>query len=149
MRVYYPPQFSDWGTTPRVFLAGTIDMGNSHDWQSDVIRALEGEALRIFNPRREFWNNPTPEMMQEQVEWELEHIEVVDHVVMNFAPDSQSPITLLELGLIAGSDPDKLIVCCPPVFWRYDNVRITCERYGIEMVHDVQSMIELLKERLV
>lgn len=60
MQVIYPPQkiaLSDIN----IFLAGTIDMGNSIDWQQAVIDDLEAnfaqKAIHIFNPRRKNWNN--------------------------------------------------------------------------------------------
>lgn len=41
----------------RVFLAGTIDMGNSENWQEEVIKLFNGPLLKemgftIYNPRR-------------------------------------------------------------------------------------------------
>nr|WP_205942995.1 nucleoside 2-deoxyribosyltransferase domain-containing protein [Pedobacter frigidisoli] len=42
-----------------IFLAGTIDMGNSIDWQQQVVEELMAEqalsGLNIFNPRRKDW----------------------------------------------------------------------------------------------
>ena len=59
---------------------------------------------------------------------------------------SQSPITLLELGLYAGSD--KLRVICTEEFYRYDNVRITCARYGVPLFATLQEAIEdIVKSR--
>ena len=45
-----------------VFLAGTIDNGDSLNWQDKVIMELInlGIECEVFNPRREHWNpNPT------------------------------------------------------------------------------------------
>ena len=47
----------------------------------------------------------------QQVNWELDALEVADWIVVYFDPDTQSPISMLELGLHAKSD--KVIVCCP------------------------------------
>ena len=60
----------------------------------------------------------------------------------NFLPGSQSPITLLELGLFAGSR--KLRVICPVSFYRYDNVRITCQRYAVPMYETLKEAVESL-----
>ena len=60
----------------------------------------------------------------------------------NFLPGSQSPITLLELGLFAGSR--KLRVICPASFYRYDNVRITCQRYAVPMYETLKEAVESL-----
>lgn len=40
MEIVKPPHRVPWGEKPSVFLAGTIDNGNSVDWQSQVERAL-------------------------------------------------------------------------------------------------------------
>ena len=61
-------------------------------------------------------------------------------IIMNILASSKSPITLLEMGLHMRSG--KLHVICEPGFYRYDNVRITCNRYGVPLYH---SMDEFLK----
>jgi hypothetical protein len=65
---------------------------------------------------------------------------------MFFAPDTEAPITLLELGLFARSG--KLIVCCPAGFWRRGNVEVVCVRYGIPLVDRLTALIELVRLRL-
>ena len=126
----------------KVFLAGTIDMGKSIDWQAQVKASFASKAGKylLYNPRQEHWDATKAGEMDYQVNWELEHLEQSDIVIMNFLPDSQSPITLLELGLFAHSN--KLYVCCPKKFYRYDNVRITCERYRIPLYEDFSSMLK-------
>ena len=43
----------------RIFLAGTIDNGDSTDWQQGLINTINGVELRrptsIYNPRRKEW----------------------------------------------------------------------------------------------
>lgn len=112
----------------RIFLAGTIDMGKSIDWQKatcDWFRARPQGKMSDF---------------EHQVNWELEHLEKADLIIMNILASSKSPITLLEMGLHMRSG--KLHVICEPGFYRYDNVRITCNRYGVPLYH---SMDEFLK----
>jgi hypothetical protein len=60
---------------------------------------------------------------------------------MNFLPNSQSPITLLELGLKA--DSGKLMVICPDEFWRSGNVQIVCNKFNIPLFKSIEE-IELL-----
>jgi hypothetical protein len=50
---------------------------------------------------------------------------------MNILGNSKSPISLMEIGLFAKEH--KLIVFCNPNFYRYDNVRIVCERYKVPL----------------
>lgn len=125
-----------------VFLAGTIDMGNSVDWQAradSLFAALPSGRFMLFNPRQEHWDAAKPGEMDYQVNWELEHLEQADWIIMNFLPGSQSPITLLELGLHARGG--RLLVICPPEFYRYDNVRITCAKYGVPMFATLEDAV--------
>ena len=39
-----------------IFLGGTIDMGNSEDWQAKVTNELKNERVILLNPRRDDWN---------------------------------------------------------------------------------------------
>lgn len=131
-------------TSPAVFLAGTIDMGNSIDWQSVIISRLEKMPGTIFNPRRPDWDSSweqkiTNPEFKKQVDWELDMLAAADIIIMNFLPDSKSPITLLELGLF--HDNDRIYVCCPDEFWRSGNIHIVCDRYSIPCF---KTMDELL-----
>lgn len=126
----------------KIFLAGTIDRGNSIDWQAqvqDMFTARHGRYV-LFNPRQQEWHPEKAGEMDYQVNWELEHLEKADWILMNFLPESKSPITLLELGLHARSG--KLLVICPEKFYRYDNVRITCQNYNILMFNSIEDAIE-------
>ena len=138
---YEPSGLRGWTT---VFLAGTIDNGNSEDWQQTVAGKLAGRDRNylLYNPRQDDWHPEREGEMEYQVNWELEHMEKADHILVVFLPGSQSPITLLELGLHARSG--KLLVVCTPGFYRYDNVRITCERYGIPIFESLEEAIEAL-----
>ena len=127
----------------RIFLAGTIDMGKSIDWQKttcDWFRARPQGKYILYNPRRDKGLSGEMSDFEHQVNWELEHLEKADLIIMNILASSKSPITLLEMGLHMRSG--KLHVICEPGFYRYDNVRITCNRYGVPLYH---SMDEFLK----
>lgn len=119
---------------PTIFLAGSIEMGVAEDWQSTIEKHLNKEPVTIFNPRRESWDSSWTQDIKnaqfyQQVSWELNALEKSDIIFMYFAPDTKSPISLLELGLFAHSG--KMIVCCPEGFWRKGNVDIVCDRYDI------------------
>lgn len=125
-----PPTLSQ----PSIFLAGSIEMGRAELWQDAVAAALRDEPLSILNPRRDDWDasweqsSANPQFVA-QVTWELDAQERADLIAMYFAPETYAPITLLELGLFAASG--KLLVCCPPGYWRKGNVDVVCARYGI------------------
>ena len=125
-----------------VFLAGTIDNGDSLNWQDKVIIELInlGVSCEVYNPRLEHWNpNPTKEELEKQIEWEQDHLDSADVIAMVLLDDSKSPISLLELGLYANTK--KLIVFCTPNFYRFDNIRMTCKEYNIELVQDLNPLI--------
>jgi hypothetical protein len=134
-----------------LFLAGSIEMGQAEPWQAEVERALAEEEVVILNPRRDQWDatweqsihNP---LFRDQVEWELSGQELATVIAMYFAPATQAPITLLELGLFARSG--KLVVCCPAGFWRRGNVEVVCARYAIPLVEDLSALIDRVRPRL-
>ena len=132
-----------------IFLAGTIDNGNSKNWQTELIKDLEkidnklNYELTVYNPRRSNWDpNATKQLLEEQIRWEQDKLDIADLIVMNLADDSKSPISLLELGLYAKSE--KIIVFCSKNFYRYDNVRLTCEKYNIPLFDNLTAL-ELIK----
>jgi hypothetical protein len=152
--VKYPPCFFKKPAhleQPSIFLAGTIEMGNSDDWQQIAIDRLMVNASVIYNPRRSDWDASwtqeidSPEF-NSQVNWELDHINSSDIVVMYFAPGTKSPITLLELGIIAASNPGKLHVCCPEGYWRKGNVDIVCNRYGVRTYESLDVLLDYISE---
>ena len=131
-----------------IFLAGSIDMGQAKNWNSDIIKKLEDSDIiksdiKVYNPRRVSWDSSwtqeqsNPEFNY-QVNWELSNIEESDIIFFNILPDSKSPITLMELGLCAGKEK-KSIVCCPDGFYRKGNVDVICTRYGIQQYQDIDS----------
>jgi hypothetical protein len=144
-RILTPP--SPLADVPRgrsVFLAGSIEMGRAENWQSAVALALADQDIFVLNPRREDWDASWRQSMDEprfveQVEWELAAQERAAVIAMYFAPSTQAPISLLELGLAARSG--KLLVCCPEGYWRKGNVDLVCRRYGVPIVKDLTTLI--------
>ena len=136
---------------PSVFLAGSIEMGRAAPWQTEVEHALALESLVILNPRRDEWDATWEQSIQnpnfrQQVEWELAAQEQADLVAFYFAPDTKSPITLLELGLMARSG--KAIVCCPDGYWRRGNIEVVCARFEIPLLDHLNTLIELVRRKL-
>lgn len=136
---------------PRVFLGGSIDMGSAPDWQADMIKALAAQRVVILNPRRADWNKAwRPDAddphFREQVQWELGALDSADIIVLYLSPGSQSPVSLLEMGLHARSG--KLIVYCPNGYWRKGNVDITAAKYDVEQVSSIDSLVAATKARI-
>lgn len=142
-RVLKPPAPLPAELGRSLFLAGSIEMGRAADWQQQVAQALAHRELTILNPRRDAWDASwaqdlaNPQFVA-QVEWELEAQERADRILMYFAPDTQAPITLLELGLFGRSG--KLVVCCPHGYWRKGNVDVVCARYGVPQLPTLDQL---------
>jgi len=127
---------------PVIFLAGSIDLGKSEDWQKKVVESLQDLRCVVLNPRRKAWDSSWKQEIgndkfREQVEWELKGLEQADLIALNFTEDSKAPISLLELGLHAAEN--KMIVCCPDGYWRKGNVEIVCAKFGIELLNDFKD----------
>lgn len=119
-----------------VFLAGSIEMDKAVNWQNELATELvKIPKLTILNPRRTFWDDSWEQKIdnpqfKEQVDWELHGIENADVVIFYFDPNTKSPITLLELGMVSQmiSLEKKMIICCPEGFYRKGNVDIVVDR---------------------
>lgn len=139
------------GVIPKsMFLAGSIEMGNAEDWQTRFTEALKYQCKvnTVLNPRRDDWDSSWEQhkgnaQFHEQVSWEMTALDVAEYIFMYFDPNTKSPISLLELGMY--SHTGKLIVCCPPKFWRKGNVDIVCERFGIRQTYDMETTIRWLR----
>ena len=128
-----------------IFLAGTIDNGDSENWQEQVIEKFKfNSKIKFYNPRRKQWD-PCPDNseLEYQIKWEQKYLDKSDLIIMAISDDSKSPISLLELGLYAKDQ--KMIVFCNENFYRYTNVKLTCEKYNIPLynnsVNDITNFI--------
>lgn len=154
MRVIYPTNLIDVQGI-KIFLAGTIDMGNSIDWQQKIIDDFQDlykeREIVILNPRRDNWDSSWIQSIEnkqfnDQVNWELDALEKSDFIIMFFDKNSKSPISLLELGLFA--DSGKMLVCCEEGFWRKGNIDIVCKRKGIPTFKTLDDLIKALKIKI-
>lgn len=150
-KTYYPPDNISYRNKnfKSIFLAGSIDNGESEDWQQKTIDKLKNNEsfYYIFNPRRKDWDSTwvsdfTDPNFYQQVNWELNALDNADIIIMYFSPGSKSPISLFELGLYATSG--KIRVICPDGFWRKGNVDIVCNKYNIPMYRDIDDLIREL-----
>lgn len=136
------------GVVPlNLFLGGTIDNGESVDWQKAIIEELNEHdtvhPIMIYNPRRDEWDaSADSNELDKQIQWELYHLERADLIVMNILPTSKSPISLLELGLYARQH--KLIVFCNPKFYRFNNVKQVCKMYDVPL-HETNDILVIRK----
>ena len=137
--------------SPAIFLAGSIEMDRAQPWQDAIARRWTDRAVTLLNPRRDTWDaswvqsydNP---VFRGQVEWELDGLDRADWVMMYFDPATRSPISLLELGLLA--DSGRLLVACPEGFWRRGNVEVVCRRHQLPFLPDLDALIDAVEARL-
>jgi hypothetical protein len=144
MKIFKAPQPIEANGQKSIFLAGSIDMGNAANWQHTVTTFFANKPCNIFNPRRDDWDSSweqksSNKKFNEQVNWELHAMEQADLIIMNFLPQSQSPITLLEFGLFAKEK--KLMVCCPDEFWRSGNIQVVCEKFSIPLFKTMEELL--------
>ena len=136
---------------PSVFLAGSIEMGKADDWQTKLANEFSSWDVVFLNPRRSTWDSSWEQRQSAinfnyQVNWEMNHLEAADIIFMYFAPDTKSPISLLELGAYGASG--KMIVCCPDEFWRKGNVEVFCTRNNIPLFRTMEDATGALKTKL-
>lgn len=145
-----PRAFKDAGA-PKLFLAGSIEMGSATDWRATVVEALASDDITFLDPWRDDWDASWKqeigdEQFRTQVEWELDALEAADAILMCFEPGTFAPISLLEFGLFAGLG--NMVVCCPEGFWRKGNVDIVCKRYGIPITESLEEAVWALQAML-
>lgn len=131
-----------------VFLAGSIEMGTAKNWQLDMEKELSSFDVVVFNPRRDDWDSgwfqeQKNDQFNHQVNWELNNIEEAKIIFFYFAPETKSPITLLELGL--SINKPRVVVCCPDGFWRKGNIDIVCARHSVPVYNNLDEAIGALK----
>ncbi|KAL8372284.1 hypothetical protein RB595_001868 [Gaeumannomyces hyphopodioides] len=154
-----------------VFLAGVTSPPDA-DWRIEIIDALSHlRHVTIADPLRPDWDatwveDPSFAPFADQVRWELELQERADVLVVHFGGrlDAASfegrldggaalgelpkaPISLLELGLRAGSGR-RCMVVCNDGYWKRGNVLLVCERYGIEVFPSIGKLSKALEAEL-
>lgn len=128
-------------------------MGTAVNWQSRVESDLSDLDIDILNPRRDDWDSSWKQEIgndkfREQVEWELYGLRNCSNVLFYFAPDTKSPITLLELGMCLGLGKPCIVVC-PDGFWRKGNVDIICKKFNIAVQTDMALVLGRMKKILM
>jgi len=147
------PYNTNFESFTKIFVAGSIEMGKAEPWQERLAKDLQDEKVILFNPRRDDWDSswvqdPTEgTQFHEQVSWELKHIKNADLVVFYFDPNTQSPITLMELGLCVGMGKN-FVVCCPDGYFRKGNVVITSRMGLSEPVNTYEEFLEAIKTKI-
>lgn len=139
-----PTHYTNWyKTVHSVFLAGAIDMGSAVNWQDQVTELVQGHSLVVFNPRRSEF---TADTLDEQIKWELEHLDKATTVFMWFPKDAKAPVAMLETGLFLNSG--RLIVGAEDGFYRRRNLELTCEYCKVPLYNTIGLCIAALLRRV-
>lgn len=146
-----PPQPLPNGPGLKIFLAGSIEMGLAIDWQTKVTSSIFDANVIVLNPRRDSWDSSWEQSITNpnfvgQVNWELDGLEMADIIVMYIDPSTKAPISLLEFGQYY--QRGKLIIACPPGFWRKGNLEVCCARAEVMLLDNLEDLIKALKHSI-
>lgn len=141
----------------KIFLGGSIEMGKAEPWQNKIVEDLAEFDVCLLNPRRDDWDSTITQRksdpkFSQQVNWELNALDLSDIIVFYFDPKTQSPITLLELGLYADSailTGQEVLVCCPDDFWRKGNVEIVCDKYKLSLTNSYDELLSDILQSII
>lgn len=124
-----------------VFLAGSIDNRYFGNWRKETAKKLETK-VNVFDPTNMKHDSLNDAEMKSHIIWELDALAIADKILLNFLPDSKSPISLVELGLYVASN--KLIVVCPKEFYKSRYVFTLCEKYNTPIFENLnKALVEL------
>jgi hypothetical protein len=125
-----------------VFLAGSMDYKSSSSWRDKVINEFDDKNKNFFDPTNIDHDELNESEMESHIQWELEAMSMADKIVLNFLPDSLSPISLVELGLYVQSE--KLVVVCPKEFYQSNYVYVLCEKYNTPAYPNIDEALNRL-----
>jgi len=158
MKVFKPPHFENSSEYEgkKVFLGGSIEMGKAKDWQTEIQNTFKKDKVSFFNPRRDDWDNSWEQTIEDdnfrgQVMWELDHLLSADIVVFFIQGDTKSPISLMEIGLLALPHQNKemkMLICCEEKFFRRGNIEVMAYKFDIPLVATLDELKKELKKLL-
>lgn len=134
-----------------IFLAGSIEMDTAEKWQDRILENFKDfDNIVLLNPRRDAWDSTIEQSVSnpefyKQVDWEFQGLHTADIIALYFDPNTKSPITLLELGLMAATY-SNIVVCCPEGFWRKGNVEYICQQYDIPLTESFDEFCASILE---
>lgn len=128
-----------------IFLAGSMDINQPYTWRKNVIKTLNSKAC-FLDPTRLDHNTMNNIEMENHINWELEALALSDIVFLNFLPTSQSPISLIELGMYVKST--KLLVNCPDQFYQSRYIKALCKKYKVPIYPSLNESLQYLKNML-
>ena len=132
------------GKETSLFLACGIT--NCPDWHKELIELLKDTYLTLLNPRRKNFQENNPEIEEEQISWEFNHLKKASAVSFWFTKETLCPITLYELGKQSTSNK-PLFIGVHPDYSRKRDVEIQTKliRPEINVVYSLNELAEQIK----
>ena len=133
------------GKGKSLFLAGGIS--NCPNWQSELVKLIEGTDLVIFNPRRKDFTIDNPKIEEEQIFWEYNYLKKASVVSFWFPKETVCPITLYELGKQSALGKSLFIGIHPEYSRRRDmEIQMKLARPEIKIVYSLEELAMQIKE---
>lgn len=128
-----------------LFLAGGIS--GCPDWQSDMVRLLQGTDWVLLNPRRANFPIHDPTAAEAQIQWEHEHLRYADAVLFWFPCETLCPIVLYELGAWSMIPHKPIFVGVHPDYQRRQDVEIQTRltRRSVQIVYSLEDLANQAK----
>jgi hypothetical protein len=147
-----PPQHYN-PDRPSVFLAGSIEQGKAEDWQVKVAQEIDSDQVIVYNPRRDRWTELDQKQLDDQIMWEQRYLFKSSFGFFYFAPDTTSVVSMLELGQVLEStrysgEASYQFIAVHPKYFRRENIKFTCGKYGVAVFDSVDMATYFLKRRL-
>ncbi len=139
-----PESYERHPTRRSLFLGGGLS--NCPNWRQEVLLALADYEVDLLNPRRDNFDVTCPVMEQEQIGWEHLGIVQSDAHLFWFCEETVCPITLFELGKVAGLPKKPLFVGTHVNYARKRDIRfqMLLMRPEVEVVHLLDRILAQL-----
>jgi len=126
----------------QLFLAGGIT--GCPDWQKELIKKLKDLPITIYNPKRKNFPIGDPEITEEQITWEYNHLRDSDGIIFWFARGSLNASVLYELGRWGNCSDRPIFVGIDPLYERKEDVIIqtALSRSEVEIVDSLDELSE-------
>jgi len=115
-----------------------------NDWRQDVVNQLDS-VYHFYDPTNNNHDKLNDSQMKEHITWELDALKMADKIILNFLPNAQSPISLVELGLYMSTN--KLIVICPKEFYQSRYVNVLCKQYNTPFFYNMSDALSTISTK--
>lgn len=139
-----PEVYEARGRELALFIAGGIT--GCTNWQSELSSLLKNERITLLNPRRKSYPENQPNIEEEQISWEYEHLKKASAVSFWFPRETLCPITLYELGKQSASNK-PIFVGVHPEYARKRDIEIQTRliRPNVKIIYSLDALAQQIK----